>query len=125
MSLDVHLLGPKREFENTCYACGHTHIEEEHEHLFWSNITHNLGKMAEAAGIYVHLWRPEELNITKAAQLIEPLEEGLKDLKDRPMFFKRLDAQNGWGTYEQFVPWVAAYLEACKQYPDATISVSR
>lgn len=27
--------------------------------IFSANITHNLNAMAEAAGIYKHLWRPE------------------------------------------------------------------
>lgn len=31
------------------------------------NITHNLGRMAKEAGIYQHLWRPEEIGVTKAA----------------------------------------------------------
>jgi len=34
--------------------------------VYDANITHNLGAMAEAAGIYKHLWRPEEIGITKA-----------------------------------------------------------
>ncbi len=32
---------------------------------------------------------------------------------------------NGWGTYKNFVPWVAKYLAACEEYPDADVSVSR
>ena len=47
--------------------------------VFTSNITHNLGKMAEAAGIYKHLWCPEEIGITKAKQLIQPLKKDLKN----------------------------------------------
>ena len=38
----------------------------EPEGAYSANITHNLGKMAEEAGIYKHLWRPEEIGITKA-----------------------------------------------------------
>ena len=34
-------------------------------------------------------------------------------------------ATNGWGMYEHFVPFVEKYLEACKEYPDAVIEVSR
>lgn len=45
--------------------------------VYDANITHNLNTMAEEAGIYKHLWRPEELGITKAKDLIEPLAEGL------------------------------------------------
>lgn len=34
--------------------------------LFEWNITHNLGKMANEAGIYQHMWGPEELDIYEA-----------------------------------------------------------
>lgn len=113
MSLDVTLS------RKTCAHCGTT------EELFWANITHNLGKMAEKAGIYKHLWRPEEIGITKANQLIDPLREGLSLLLDDPEKFKRYDSSNGWGLYKHFVPWVQEYLAACEKYPDADITVSR
>lgn len=93
--------------------------------VFDANITHNLNTMAEEAGIYKHLWRPEELDITIAAQLIEPLEIGLQRLKDTPEYFKQFNPENGWGTYDGFVSWVEKYLEACKENPDAEISISR
>jgi len=38
--------------------------------IFEANITHNLNRMAQAAGIYEALWCPDEIGITKAAQLI-------------------------------------------------------
>lgn len=93
--------------------------------VYWSNITHNLGNMAKAAGIYMHLWRPDELGITKASELIGPLTEGLALLKSDPEKFKKYDSPNGWGLYENFVPWVEKYLAACIEHPDATVSVSR
>jgi signal transduction histidine kinase len=34
--------------------------------LFVSNITHNLNIMADKAGIYQHLWRPEEIGIKRS-----------------------------------------------------------
>jgi len=93
--------------------------------VYNQNITHNLGAMAAAAGIYMHLWRPEEINITTAEKLIEPLTVGLALLKSDPARFRKYDAPNGWGTYAHFVPFVEQYLEACREYPDATIHVSR
>ena len=93
--------------------------------VYEANITHNLGDMAEAAGIYKHLWCPEELNITKAFDLIKPLEEGLSLLKSDPAKFEKFNAQNGWGLYENFVPFIEKYLNACKENPDAEISISR
>lgn len=81
--------------------------------------------MAEAAGIYKHLWCPEEIGITKAKQLIQPLKKGLKKLKANPAKFKRYDSPNGWGLYEHFVPFVEEYLRACEEFPDGEITVSR
>lgn len=93
--------------------------------VYDANITHNLGKMADAAGIYEALWRPEEKNWTQARDIIPVVEEGLKRLKEQPDHFKQFNAANGWGLYEHFVPFVERYLEACKQYPSATVTVSR
>lgn len=93
--------------------------------VYDSNITHNLKKMAEAAGIYMHLWRPEEIGITKAEQLIVPLTNGLKWLKDCPEHFKAYDSPNGCGTYKHFVPFVENYLRACEENPDALVEASR
>lgn len=90
-----------------------------------ANITHNLTKMADAAGIYKHLWRPEELGITKARELIEPLRAGLELLRSDPPRFRQFDAPNGWGRYEHFVEFVAEYLAACEKNPTATVEVSR
>ena len=90
-----------------------------------ANITHNLGKMAKEAGIYMHLWRPDEIGITKAEQLIEPLREGLCLLENDPDFFRQFDSPNGWGMYDHFVPFVRKYLEACIECPEANVEVSR
>lgn len=93
--------------------------------VYWANITHNLVGMADAAGIYQALWRPEEIGITKASQLIEPLTKGLELLKSDPAKFEAFNSPNGWGLYENFMPFVEKYLEACKENPDADVSVSR
>jgi len=98
---------------------------DETNECYSANITHNLGKMAIAAGIYEALWRPEKIGITKASQLIEPLTKGIKLMKDDPKRFEKMNPENGWGTYSGFVPWVERYLNACKEYPEADIMVSR
>jgi len=93
--------------------------------LFSSNITHNLGRMAKEAGIYKYLWRPKEVNCIYAKDIIDKLETALIKLKNYPLEFKQFDSPNGWGLYENFVPWVEEYLNACKKYPKALIEVSR
>jgi len=99
--------------------------QEETDEAYSANITHNLGQMAGLAGIYRHLWRPEELGITKARELIEPLAIGLELMRREPERFEALNPDNGWGSYAGFVPWVQDYMDACYRYPDADVSVSR
>jgi len=99
--------------------------EEQIVEVFSQNITHNLNKMAEALGIYKAVWRPEEINFTKAKQLIEPLENAIKLMREDPEKYKKFDAENGWGTYRDFLPWLKKYLAACKESPNARIEVSR
>lgn len=91
-----------------------------------ANITHNLGMMADEAGIYEALWRPEEIGLKTARELIEPLRAGLVRLltEDREKFLQH-SPKNGWGTYDGLVEFVSSYLRACEENPDATVSVSR
>lgn len=124
MSLDVHLEPSERNIKN-CYHCNGTGKIDDTDDYYSSNITHNLNRMAEAAGIYEPLWRPEEIGITKASQLIEPLTKGLELLKANPQKFEAYNAPNGWGLYTHFVPWVEAYLKACIEHPDSNVRVSR
>ena len=140
MSLDVSLVRKKW----TSYDAGKT-LTEETEEVYGANITHNLGDMAEEAGIYEALWRPHRMidgydipeddyedeceyedSVTILAKdIISKLEEGLKDLKDRPEHFKKMDSPNGWGLYVNFVPFVEKYLKACKEYPEAIVKTWR
>ena len=100
-------------------------LEFESEYIYSSNITHNLGEMADKAGIYYALWRPEEIGKEKAADIIDILKTGLADLKARPEYFEQFNSSNGWGMYENFVPFVENYLNACIANPDAIIEISR
>lgn len=99
--------------------------ECETNYVYSDNITHNLNTMADAAGIYEHLWRPDEIEITKAKELIEPLREGLHKLKLEPEKYKAFNPENGWGSYEGLVKFVEDYLNACYQYPEATVTADR
>jgi hypothetical protein len=93
--------------------------------VYSANITHNLGAMAGAAGIYEHLWRPDEIGITAAKQLIEPLRTGLTALRSDPDKFKVHNPSNGWGNYDLLIKFVEGYLSACEEHPDSIVSVSR
>jgi hypothetical protein len=103
----------------TCLICG------EGSRVFSRNITHNLNRMADAAGIYLPLWLPDECGIVKAKQLVEPLTQGLSKLLAKPGTYKAFNPPNGWGDYDGLVDFVTDYLMACQMYPEAKVSVWR
>jgi hypothetical protein len=119
MSLDLDLVAPNETEEPcTCQECGHTHTRKTREVYFESNITHNLNKMFQEAGLYEILWHGTGL---KAEGILITLERGLAEMKSRPEVYKVFDADNGWGTYPQAVKWLASVIEACRKYPDAVL----
>ena len=120
MSLDIHLY---RSF--TWDDTG----EKDYDTIFHTNITHNLGKMAEEAGIYKVMWEPEEIfgsdSEIFAWEIQSQLEEGVAKLKENPKFFKQFNPPNGWGNYYGLLRVATEYLEAVKKYPHSIISVDR
>ena len=101
------------------------HDDEESCEVYSANVTHNLGRMAREAGIYEHLWRPDEVGVTIARELIEPLRDGLALLNTDPGRFCAFNPDNGWGDYAWFCRFVSNYLAACESHPDAEVSVWR
>jgi hypothetical protein len=95
------------------------------QQTFEYNVTHNLNTMAAKAGLYEPLWRPEEIGIELASQLIDPLRKGLDVLKADPAFFKTFEPKNGWGSYDGLVKFVTEYLAACELNPHAHVIASR
>ena len=113
MSLEIYLN------DNTCAHCGRG------DEVYAANITHNLGEMAAVAGIYGVLWRPDETGIQNAGQMIIHLERAIDEMEANPKKFKKYNARNGWGLYENFVPWLKTLLNACRMHPEASVRVSR
>lgn len=97
----------------------------ETNQVYTANITHNLNTMAEEAGIYIAMWRPEENGWTKAKDITDTLERGLRNLLENPSIFKKFNPKNGWGDYDGLVEFTSNYLRACIAYPEAEIDVSR
>jgi len=93
--------------------------------IYNGNVTHNLQNMAEAAGILMELWHPEEIGITLARQLIEPLTAAVARLKAEPDKFRALNPPNGWGSYAGLLEFMEQYLQACSENPEAEVSVWR
>jgi hypothetical protein len=140
MSLDVEIY---RNYHVT-YDEGKT-LEPQKECLYRSNITHNLNRMADEAGLYEALWRPYQLkpgydipeddydaeykyeaaNPVQAHEIIPIIEKGLEDMKARPKHYETFNSSNGWGMYEHFVPFIEKYLKALKKYPEAFVECDR
>jgi hypothetical protein len=125
MSLDVYLVGPECKSKCSCPTCFNEHEKTDQPEYYWSNITHNLGQMAEKAGLYKYLWRPEEVNISTAKELIPRLTNGLEELLKHPDYYKKFNPDNGWGDYDGLVKFVTDYLTACVCHPDAIVRASR
>ncbi len=81
--------------------------------------------MARAAGLYGVLWEPETCGVQTAQDLVGPLRIGLTTLAQAPAHLQPYTPPHGWGSYTQLALFVAQYLVACEQYPQATRSVSR
>jgi hypothetical protein len=113
MSLDITLI------IDCCEKCGRG------EEIAYATITHNLAEMAKAADIYYHLWRPNEIGITKAGELIEPLTKALDELVNNSNKYEKYNPENGWGNVSDLTRFIKHLLTACKENPDATIEVSR
>lgn len=143
MSLDVTINFKKPRFAN--YFLEHPYIYEDlsegdkanycKEDHWTSNITHNLGKMANnipinykdtSTTLYYVCWRPEEIGIETVADILPCLIQGLHYMIDHREELEQYNPPNGWGTYEGFMKFLLNYKQACEDNnPDCTITASR
>jgi hypothetical protein len=102
--------------------------------VYSGNITHNLGKMAGEVNIpymagtvslYTILWRPEELQFTKAREIADLLDVGWNILLSDPEKYKKYNPENGWGSYDGLVQFVYKYRNACWDNPEAELRICR
>ena len=111
MSLDIWLIKEKCESD---------------ELAFWEgNITHNVNKIAMAVGSYECLWRPEEIGVVYAKDNIENLRRAIGMMYLNYNALEKLNPENGWGSLDVLIEFTKSYLEACVEFPDAIIEVSR
>ena len=124
MSLDISF---KRPLPEDCTKCKHCETVKESlgkENLYL-NVTHNHREMAEEAGIYYAMWRPEEIGLERASDVLPYLLEGLDKLQKDPEKYKKFNPKNGWENYEGFVDFVQKYINCCILYPTHFINVWR
>lgn len=109
MSLDISLM-------NKLEGC------EEYVEVWSANITHNVARMARAAGLYDVMW---DSNDKKSRDIKPLLILGIKELKDNPEKYKAMNPSNGWGSYEHLLFCAENFLSQIKKYPASEISSSR
>lgn len=100
-------------------------ISKNERVIFDANITHNLNTMADIAGIYKCLWMPNENGYVYAKDIIHPLAKGIYHMMKHPEYYKTFNPKNGWGNFDDFLPWLLRVLAACYEHKDAKIRVSR
>lgn len=87
-----------------------------------ANITSNLVRMADAAGLYNALWQTSDNDgVTTAEQLTPLLRHAIDSMLENPAYYKVHDNVNNWGTYEEFLPWLKKLLKVCRKFPEAQI----
>lgn len=99
---------------------------------YWeANITHNLGEMASQVplgdiSLYDVCWRPEEVfNEPTTNDLVPLLTAGITYMLANRKQLSQYNPKNGWGSYDALMKFLLNYKQACEDYPDCKIEVSR
>jgi len=80
--------------------------------------------MSPEANMYEALWHPDHINCVKAKDIIGIVIEGFSDMLKNPKHYKKLESDNGWGTYDDFIDWVYNYIKALSENPECYLITS-
>lgn len=101
-------------------------VRENGNFVLWErNITHNVNKTAMAIGAYECLWRPEEISVVYAKDNIDNLRRAIGMMYLNYTALEKLNPENGWGSLDGLIDFTKSYLEACVEFTDSIIEVSR
>ena len=64
-----------------------------------------------------------ELHGKQAGDVIPLLEKATKAMRRAPAKFKKLNPENGWGSYEGALNSLCWLLEVCQEHPLATVEI--
>jgi hypothetical protein len=104
MSLDIYL---------NCES-GESHS------VFEANITHNVSRMWDMAGVYDALYKSRG---KLASQIIDDLAVGIRRMEEDMPTYRNLNPENGWGSADGALAWLKNLITACKKYPNSRIEV--
>ena len=86
------------------------------------NITHNLTGLWSFVGVYDALYMSDG---QLAGEHAATLAVGVDFLLENEAACRTHDAPNGWGKYDDALPWLREVAEAFRKYPKATIRISK
>ena len=88
--------------------------------LYDAGYTHNVVPMWKQSGVYEALYKS---NGKKAKSIIGNLEDGISFMEEYPSLYKILNPKNGLGDYYSALEFLRGVCYACKEFPNARISV--
>ena len=97
-----------------CPACGHCKGE-----VFEFSPTYNLRPMFHAAGFCLR-----DFNGMTGAEVAPVLTVAVASMEADPAKFRALDAPNGWGTYDDIMPYLRRFRDAVSAHPAASVVVT-
>lgn len=65
----------------------------------------------------------KQLNELNREEAIELLKVGIKDMKEKPEIYKKLNPKNGWGNYEGALDVLVKILEALQHSEDTYVNI--
>jgi hypothetical protein len=84
------------------------------------SITHNLTEMAEACGLYSLMWEAEGKEVK---DLVLPLKQAIKELKNNPEKYKKYNPKNGWGDYEGLLKVAMEFYKECFRNRNKNVTI--
>ena len=90
--------------------------------VFSGNMTHNVTPMWKKAGVYDALYNAKG---KKAEDVLPILKAGIDYFVANKDSLEKLNPSNGWGSYETALTYLIEVRDACEEYPDSIIRISK
>lgn len=115
MSLDLWIYAAVK-----CEICKHPNPGDRI--VFDRNVTHNLVRMWDKAGVYEALYLSDG---KRCGDYLPVLEKGLDNIQRRFSEYEELNPPNGWGSAQGALEFLTGVVIAVRENPDGMFRVSR
>lgn len=115
MSLDLYISEAIK-----CEQCGH--LNAGGPQVFERNITHNVVRMWDKAGVYDALYMSDG---KRCGDYLPALEGGVDSFHRYFAEYEDLNPANGWGSAQAALEFLVALLVAVREHPDGYFRVSK